>query len=180
MGALQIIATYEEACRQCSWQTVREELRGLPHPADSNIAYLAVDRHAQGASATTIALRAIASNGAVTDLTYADLQRSTSAFANVLRNLGLKRGERVFALAGRIPALYIAALGTLKFGAVFCPLFSVFGPEPIIQRLIRGDARLLVTTSALFERKIKPHMDRIPSVRFVLLTDVDADVSDRR
>jgi hypothetical protein len=45
----------------------------------------------------------------------------------------------VFALAGRIPELYVAALGTLKAGAVFCPLFSAFGPEPIRQRLELGE-----------------------------------------
>jgi len=37
-------------------------------------------------------------------------------------------------LAGRIPELYVAALGALKHGSVFCPLFSVFGPEPIRAR----------------------------------------------
>ena len=72
----------------------------------------------------------------------------------MLDALGVKRGERVFVLAGRIPELYVAALGTLKHGAVFCPLFSAFGPEPIEQRLRLGDARVLVTTTALYRRKV--------------------------
>ena len=49
----------------------------------------------------------------------------------MLRGLGVGSGERVFALPGRVPELYVAALGTLKNGSVFCPLFSAFGPEPI-------------------------------------------------
>ena len=75
-----------------------------------------------------------AQRGAASQLTYAELKRATDRFANLLDALGVKRGERVFVLAGRIPELYVAALGTLKHGSVFCPLFSAFGPEPIEQR----------------------------------------------
>jgi acetyl-CoA synthetase len=49
-------------------------------------------------------------------------------------------------LAGRVPELYVSVLGTLKYGAVACPLFSAFGPEPIRQRLDIGGGRVLVTT----------------------------------
>ena len=55
----------------------------------------------------------------------------TNRFANVLTRLGVGKGDPVAVLAGRIPELYIAALGTLKNGSVFTPLFSAFGPEPI-------------------------------------------------
>ena len=65
------------------------------------------------------------------------------------------RGDRVFALAGRIPELYVAALGTLKHRSVFCPLFSAFGPEPIRARLSIGGARVLVTTESLYKRKVE-------------------------
>ena len=60
----------------------------------------------------------------------------------------------MFSLLGRVPELYIAVLGTLKNTSVFCPLFSAFGPEPIRQRLERGDGRVLVTTPALYRRKM--------------------------
>ena len=78
------------------------------------------------------------------------LQRLSNRFANVLRGLGIGKGDRVFALAGRIPELYIAALGALKNGSAFCPLFSAFGPEPIQQRLSIGEGKVLVTTRALY------------------------------
>ena len=67
---------------------------------------------------------------------------------------GVQKGDRVSVLAGRIPELYIAALGTLKNVSVFCPLFSAFGPEPIYQRLMRGDAKVLVTTKLQYKKKI--------------------------
>ena len=84
----------------------------------------------------------------------ANCERQTNRFANVLRALGVGKADRVFACAPRIPDLYIAALGTLKNTSVFCPIFSAFGPEPLFQRLSRGDAKVLVTTAALYKQKI--------------------------
>ena len=84
-------------------------------------------------------------------------------------------GERVFVLAGRIPELYFAALGTLKNVSVFCPLFSAFGPEPIRQRLERGDARILVTTERQYEKKVAGLLELLPELKYVLLTDAAED-----
>ncbi|HEX6945076.1 MAG TPA: acetate--CoA ligase, partial [Casimicrobiaceae bacterium] len=96
---------------------------------------------------------------------------ASNRFANLLGALGVGRGERVFACCGRIPELYVAALGTLKAGAVFCPLFSAFGPEPLRQRLALGDGRVLVTTAALYERRIAPQRASLPALEHVLLVD---------
>jgi acetyl-CoA synthetase len=131
-------------------------------------------------SADKRALRWLGRDGSVRDFSYADLSRATSRFANVLRGLGVGKGERVFALSGRLPELYIAALGTLKNASVFSPLFSAFGPEPIISRMTIGEGAVLITTEALYKRKIAAIRDRLPTLRHVLLigkgaapTDVD-------
>ena len=97
------------------------------------------------------------------DFTYGELRTLTNRFANVLKTLGVGKGDRVFMLAGRIPELYLSALGTLKNGSVFCPLFSAFGPEPIRQRLSIGDGRVLVTTAALYKRKVADLRQSLPS-----------------
>ena len=93
------------------------------------------------------------------------LDDAASRFANVLESLGIGRGEAVFSLSGRVPGLYSAVLGTLKRGAVFCPLFSAFGPEPIRARLEIGRGVCLVTTRALFQRKVAALLDRLPGLR---------------
>jgi acetyl-CoA synthetase len=129
-------------------------LDGLPGERGLNIAHEAVDRHAAGDRAGCIALRCLGKDESVRDLTYAELSAQTSRFANVLRSLGVGKGDRVFVLAGRIPELYVAALGTLKNRSVFCPLFSAFGPEPIRARLAIGQGRVLLTTAALYRKKI--------------------------
>ena len=95
-----------------------------------------------------------AASGSTIDITFAELDAAANRFANVLETLGIGRGEAVFSLSGRVPGLYIGRLGTLKRGAVFCPLFSAFGPEPIRARLEIGHGACLVTTRALFQRKV--------------------------
>jgi acetyl-CoA synthetase len=168
---------YGTATAQFSWETIRQELDGLPNGGGLNIAHEAVDRHADSARASSIAIRWLGKDGDQRDFTYADLKQQSSRFANVLRQLGVAKGERVFGLAGRIPSLYIAALGTLKNLSVFCPLFSAFGPEPIYQRLMRGDARVLVTTQRQYQNKIARQWERLPELKYVLLTDANEDMA---
>jgi acetyl-CoA synthetase len=74
--------------------------------------------------------------------------------------------------------LYVTALGTLKYTAVFCPLFSV-GPEPIYQRVSKGDVTILITTLNLYERKVKQLVERLPSLRYIILTDAAEHLSDK-
>jgi acetyl-CoA synthetase len=161
---------YAETCGAFTWDAARAGLDGLPGGRGLNIAHEAVDRHADGPRADRVAMRFLARDGTVTDITYAELARRTNRFANVLRELGVQRGERVFALSGRIPDLYVAALGTLKAGCVLCPLFSAFGPEPIRQRLTIGDGRVLVTTGSLYRRKVASIRDALPGLRHVLVS----------
>ncbi|MFI5399658.1 MAG: AMP-binding protein, partial [SAR324 cluster bacterium] len=151
-----------------SWDSARRELTGLPH-GGLNIAYEAVERHAAGPLRGHLALRCLGREGAPRDFTYGDLQAQTSRFANVLRTLKIGRSDRVFVMAGRVPELYIAALGTLKNGSVFCPLFSAFGPEPLRTRMALGDAKVLVTTESLYRKKVAGIRSTLASLEQVLL-----------
>lgn len=162
---------YEAARRDFSWDQARQALSGLPGGRGLNIAFEAVDRHAAGPKAGKEALRFVRADGSTMSLTYGDLAVQTGRFAGVLRSLGVGRGERVFSLLGRSPELYTAVLGTFKNGSVFCPLFSAFGPEPVRQRLHLGAGRALVTTKALYRKKVAPVRDTLPELRFVLLVD---------
>jgi acetyl-CoA synthetase len=160
---------YDRARGSFSWQRARAELDGLP-AGGLNIAYEAVERHVRAGHGARCAIRVLHRGGMVEELTYADLHERSSRFANALTELGVRRGERVFCFTGRIPELYTTILGTLKAGAVFCPLFSAFGPEPARQRLELGDARVLVTTPPLYAKKIAPIRQQLPRLEHVLLT----------
>jgi acetyl-CoA synthetase len=162
------LADRDAICAAFTWPQVRDELQTGRGEA-LNMARLAVDRHAGGPREQHTALRFIAAGGAVRDLSYADLKQQTDRFAAALAGLGLGRGDRLFVLAGRIEPLYVAVLGALKNGCVVAPLFSAFGPEPIATRMDIGQARVLVTTAALYRRKVEALRGRLPSLQHVIV-----------
>jgi acetyl-CoA synthetase len=172
------LTNYEQTYSEFSWDSILQELDGLPNGAGINIAYEAIDRHAAGLKRDKLALRWLGKDGEVLDFTYGELKEQTNKFANLIRALGVGKGDSVAVLAGRIPALYIAALGTLKNISVFCPLFSAFGAEPVYQRLFRGEAKVLVTTKMQYKRKIVGIWDRLPELKYVLLADVEEDLQE--
>lgn len=172
------VQDYNTLYNSFDWNKEWSQLNGLPDKQGINIAFEAIERHACSHLKNTVALRWIKKDNSVQDFTYNDLHHLTSKFANVLNTLGIQKGERVFSFTGRIPELYITALGTLKKTAVYCPLFSVFGPEPVWQRLSKGDAKILVTTRIQYEKKIMAIWDKLPALQYILLTDIEEHISD--
>ena len=98
-----------------------------------NIAHEAADRHAAAGYGAQTAIRWLGKDGSRRELTYAELAALSSQFASLLRGHGLQRGDGVCSLIGRVPELYACALGTLKAGMVYTPLFAAFragtGPD---------------------------------------------------
>jgi acetyl-CoA synthetase len=166
------LADYAAERRVFSWAAERQRLAGLSG-GGLNMAHEAVDRHAAGARRDQVALRFVSRSAPALDLGYAELARRTNRFANVLRELGVGQGDRLFVLAGRIPELYVAVLGALKNGTVVTPMFSAFGPEPIATRINLGGGAVLVTTDVLYRKKIKAMRAQMPTLRHVLLVAED-------
>ncbi|WP_322859725.1 acetate--CoA ligase [Mycobacterium europaeum] len=169
------LTDYEHERARFEWSDVPNLCEGMG-PGLCNIAYAALDRHADGPAATRPALRFVTDrpwDGAITtqDLSYAELGRLARRFSSALRSLGINKGSRVFTLMGRSPELYIAMLGALRNGSVVSPLFSAFGPEPIATRVNIGQAEVLVTTRAIYQRKVAKIRDRLPSVKHIFVVD---------
>ena len=164
---------YERECTGDFWGRARRELVGLPGGRGLNIAYEAVERHAAGERQDHLALRWLGKSGAVRDFTFGDLHLLSNRFANALQDLGIGKGDLVCVLAGRIPELYVAALGILKNRSICSPLFSAFGPEPIRTRLSIGRAKALVTTEGLYERKVAALRGSLPDLEHVILVGAD-------
>jgi acetyl-CoA synthetase len=169
------LTDYNEYARTFSWADARALLNGLPG-GGLNIAHEAIDRHVTAGRGNKLALRWIARNESIRDFTYAALGAQANRFANTLVRHGIRKGDRVFSLLGRVPELYIAALGTLKNGSVFSPLFSAFGPEPIKARMTIGEAKVLITTEAFYRRKIEPWRKELASLETVFLTECSANL----
>lgn len=172
------LGDYDKARAEFSWDVARRELEGLPNQRGLNMAHEAVDRHAAGPDGDRVAIRWLGKSGRVEDLTYRQLAGQSNRFADVLRRLGVEKGDRVFLLLGRIPELFVAALGAWKHRCVVCPLFSAFGPEPIRARLLLGRPRVLVTTQSLYLKKIAPIRASLPFLDHVLVFGDDRGPSD--
>jgi acetyl-CoA synthetase len=165
---------YAQEARRFDWSQARALLAGLPH-GGLNIAFEALDRQVADGRGEQLAVRFIDRDGRRSDFSYAALTRAVNRCGNALRQLGLARGERIFSLLGRGPALHVAALGTLKAGMIFCPMFSAFGPEPVKTRLELGEAAVLITSDALYARKVAPIRSQLPKLRRVLIVRTTPD-----
>ncbi len=170
------LESYAAAHSSFTWEEAQSALHGLPG-GGLNLAFEALERWVLQGHGERCALRWLGRNGERREFTYAQLALLSDRFANVLQQLGVQRGERVCVLSGRIPELYVTALGAWKAGAVFCPLFSAFGPEPLHRRLVQSEARVLVTTKLLYERKVRQLLDILPALHTVLLTDAAGDTA---
>lgn len=169
-----IMPDYEAARERLDWDTFRSWLHAQPD-GWLNIAHEAVDRHVIEGSGSKEALRWFGKNGERRGFTYADLERESDRFARFLADRGFGKRTRVFSLLGRVPELYIAALGTLKAGGVFCPLYSAFGPEPIRSRMQIGHAQVLLVSPRDYDRKVAKIRYDLTDLELVLLTP-SADV----
>jgi acetyl-CoA synthetase len=153
-----------------AWAGIRSDLRGASgHP--ENITAWTLSRHVGAGAGDRIALRWRPRSGPTVSFTYSDLDRAASRFASGLDREGIEPGDTVGILAGRVPELLVALLGSLRAGAVPMVLFSSFGPDPVKRRLARGRARLLVATARLYKDKVVPIRDDLPELRKVLTLD---------
>ncbi len=158
---------YRATWARFSWEEARNHLDWLPGGA-LNIAHEAVDRHLKARGEGT-ALRSIARSGRRRDVSYEELAQLTSRFADALSQLGLGTGARVASLLGQGPEHVVAALGTLKLGAVFVPLSPSQGQASLAAQLALGRASALVTTPAHYEALVRPRRASLPALERVLL-----------
>ena len=149
-----------------SWERVQQMFEWAD--GKMNMAQVAIDRPAQLAPGK-LAVRFVERDHASMDLTYDALLGSANRFASLLRAHGIARGQVVAFCGGRCPELFATVLGSLKAGAIFTPLFSAFGPEPIRARLELSGATVLVTTQRLYERKVAALRPQLPALQHVFV-----------
>ena len=95
------------------------------------------------------ALRIVADGGSDVRLSYAELSARSSQVANWLRDLGVRRGDRMLLMLGNIAPLWEVILAAIKLGAVVIPATTLLGPDDIADRIARGEVRHVITESAL-------------------------------
>jgi len=111
-----------------------------------------VDRHVRGPRRNKAALVWEGEPGDRRTLTYFDLYRQVSQFANVLKSLGVKRGDRVAIYLPLIPELAIAMLACARIGAIHSVVFGGFSSESLRDRINDAQCTLLITADGGWRR----------------------------
>jgi acetyl-CoA synthetase len=168
------LTDYEAAYDDFAWDQIYDEAE-WDAPDQFNIAHETCDRHADQRG--KVALYHVDTDGDLTTVPFWELAERSNRFANVLADLGVERGDRVFSYMPRIPEHYVALVGTLKYGAVFGGVNERFGPEGISYRLDDCDASVLVTTSENRDT-VAEALEDAPSVEHVLVVDRGDGIED--
>ncbi|MBM3940629.1 MAG: acetate--CoA ligase [SAR202 cluster bacterium] len=163
------LADHDKARAAFQWADIERELDWLPN-GGLNIAHEAIDRHVLRGNGQKVAMRWEGKNGEREDVTFEQFRRETNKFADVLRSLGVAKGERVFTFMERLPEIYHAVFGTLKAGCIAGPLFSAFGPDPVRDRLDYSGATVLVTQPEL-RKKVEHILPALPNLKHVIVVN---------
>ena len=119
-----------------------------------NISYNCLDRHVEAGYGERVAYYWEGEPGDTRKITYQDLLTEVSKFANVLKELGLEKGDRVAIYMPMIPELPVAMLACARIGLVHSVIFGGFSPDAIIDRCEDAQARLIITADAGYRRGV--------------------------
>ncbi len=164
---------YEKTSKEFSWEAVKKDLFTTPQNK-VNIAYEAIDKHAQTWRRNKVALYWEGAEGVYEKYTFLELKRLSDQCANMLRSLGVKKGDRVFIFLPRLPELYISMIATAKLGAIAGPMFSAFGPDAVRDRLQNSEAKVLITTPELKER-VETVLFELPKLEHIVVVNSKED-----
>ena len=142
-----------------------------------NVSVNCVDRHVRTARRNKAAIIWEGEPGDRRTLTYFDLFRQVSAFANVLKSLGVKKGDRVAIYMPLVPELAIAMLACARVGAPHSIVFGGFSAESLRDRINDAQCKLLITADGGYRRGSVVQLQRVseeaieatPSIEHVVM-----------
>ena len=117
-----------------------------------NITYNCLDRHIESGNGEKVAFHWEGEPGDTKSITYKELLDEVSKFANVLKDLGLQKSDRVAIYMPMILELPIAMLACARIGVAHSVIFGGFSPDAIIDRCEDADAKLIITADAGYRR----------------------------
>jgi acetyl-CoA synthetase len=183
-AAADPVAYWTDRARELTW--IKPFTRTLewkpPHAtwfADGqlNVAENCLDRHLTGPRRNKAALVWEGEPGDRRTLTYWELAREVRAFANVLKSLGVAKGDRVGIYLPLIPEAAIAMLACARIGAIHSVVFGGFSPESLRDRMNDAQAKVVITADGGYRRgQVVPlkrntdkALDECPSVTHVVV-----------
>jgi acetyl-CoA synthetase len=172
--ASELLDWFEDWDTICDWQ--------LPFAkwfvgGKLNVSYNCLDRHVAAGRGDRVAYHWEGEPGDTRTITYADLLSDVQRFANVLKSLGVRKGDRVAIYMPMIPALPVAMLACTRIGAPHSVVFGGFSPDSLVDRINDAECKVVVTADGGFRRgapsMLKPNVDMAlkdtPSVEHVVV-----------
>jgi acetyl-CoA synthetase len=142
-----------------------------------NIGYLCTTHQCNEGRGNKTAMRWIDAALEKKDFTFSDLDHESNKFANVLRKLNFQKSDIFFTFLPKCPEQFFSFLGILKLEAVAGTLFSNFGEDSLLDRLGDSHAKGVITKKSL-HKKILKIKDKLPDLKYIILTDVDEHLSE--
>lgn len=160
------LQSYDEIKETFSWENAAKEL-SFWKTGKVNAAYETIDRHVDEGYGEKIALHYVNGSERRT-LTFQEVKEKTDHYARVLKNNGVKKGDRVFVFLPKTPECYISILAVIKIGALAGPLFEAFMEEAVKDRINDCKGTVLITDNDLIKRVVKAD---IPSLETILFAE---------
>ena len=161
---------YERARSDVTWEVAKRDL-GYVEGGKVNLGYICVDRHVEQGRGDKLAMIHEGHDGTIRQFTYRDVQQLTNGWAFFLRgNVFIRQLDRVCLFLDKVPELYIGFLGILKMGAVVEPLFSAFGEDALVARMLDSKATAIVTQRRHLG-KVRKAKERLPDLKTIIVID---------
>jgi acetyl-CoA synthetase len=133
----------------CDWQ--------LPYAqwfigGELNVSYNCLDRHVENGLGDRVAFHWEGEPGDTRTITYRDLLDEVSRFANVLKGLGVQRGDRINIYLPMIPEAVVAMLACARIGAAHSVVFGGFSATSLVDRINDAEAKILITADGGYRR----------------------------
>ncbi|MFC9776893.1 acetate--CoA ligase [Paenibacillus chitinolyticus] len=167
------LGDYEKARESFNWEQIESNFSWFD-TGKVNMAYEAIDRHAESSRKDKVALH-YSDQKRDESYTFSQLKTTSNQFGNVLRKLGVNKGDRFFIFMPRTPELYMALLGAIKIGAVVGPLFEAFMEMAVRDRLHDSEAVAIITTPALVHRIPTAEL---PNLKHVIVVGEDLELQE--
>jgi acetyl-CoA synthetase len=159
------LKNYEETYKNFDWSEVEKHF-SWSETGKVNMAYEAIDRHAESFRKNKVALY-YRDAAREEKYTFKEMKELSNKVANVLKQMAdVEKGDRVFVFMPRSPELYFTVLGAIKLGAIVGPLFEAFMEGAVRDRLEDSGAKVIVTTPELLPRV---PVNELPALKYVLL-----------
>ncbi len=159
------LESYEEAAKNFDWSEAEKNF-SWSDTGKVNLAHEAIDRYADSPDKKDQVALYYSDANRDEKYTFSEMKEMTNKAANIFKEAGITKGDRLFIFMPRSPELYFAVLGAIKLGAIVGPLFEAFMEGAVRDRLEDSDAKALVTTPDLLERV---PVDDLPNLNTVFI-----------